>query len=402
MPLYKYTAKDVEGRTVRGLQDAADSGDLLKTLRDMGLFLLTFDIEEEKKTGGLRMRGKDLADFNRQLGAMLSSGITLLRAIEIVMRRDMKKQQRSIYEKLYASLLMGVPMSDAMEAQGKVFPPLLINMYRSGEASGTLDVTAARMAEHYDKEYQLQGKVKSAMSYPLVLLVLTVAVVIILFTFVLPSFEGILSQVENLPGITRFVMGISDTITAYWPWLLIGLIVLIAAVQGILNMPPVRLRFDRFKLKMPVFGPLLRIIVTARFSRTLASLYASGLSILTALHIARGTVGNAYISWQFEKLIDDVRTGSSLADALERVDGFDKKLSATVGVGEESGRLEPMLISVADSFDYEANEASGRMVNVLQPIMIIVMAVVVGSVIFSVIGPLLNMYGEIGANSPTM
>ncbi|MCL2677898.1 MAG: type II secretion system F family protein [Clostridiales bacterium] len=397
MPVYNYTAKDKAGKTVRGVQDAADSGELLQTLRDLGFFLLNFEMQEKTQTG-VRMRGKELADFNRQLNAMLSSGITLLRALEIIMRRDMKKQMRTVYEKLYTSLLMGVAMSDAMEAQGKVFPPLLINMYRSGEASGTLDITAARMAEHYDKEYQLQGKVKSAMAYPMVLLGLTVLVMIILFTFVLPRFEVILNQVEKLPGLTVFVMGISQVLTAYWYWILLGTVLLIAAVRGILSYPPVRLRFDRFKLRMPVFGPLQRIIITARFSRTLASLYASGMSILTTLQIARGTVGNAFIASQFDELINDVRTGSSLAAALEKMEGFDKKLCATVGVGEESGRLESMLISVADSFDYEANEASGRMVSILQPIMIIIMAVVIALVIFSVLGPLLSLYGEIGAN----
>lgn len=392
MPVYKYVAKNIKGQTVRATQDAANTEALLTLLHERSLFLVSY--EAVSSTGrGRRFKAKELAEFNRELGTMLSSGITLLRALEIMLRRDIPPHQRQVFGRIHTALLSGVALSSAMEEQGGVFPQLLINMYRAGEANGTMDVTALQMAEHYEKEHRLQSKIKSAMTYPIILMVMTVGIVILLFTVVLPMmgdmFEGM-----DLPPITRAVMFISRLFTDYLLYTILVIVGVVAGIQLLLRVPRVRVAFDRFKLRMPVFGKMMRTIATARFARTLSSLYASGLSILTALEITRGTVGNAYIATQFDELVNNVRTGNSLSDALDKVDGFDKKLAATVLVGEESGRLDVMLKNVADSFDYEAAEASQRMVSILEPVMIAVMAIIVAMIMIAVLLPMYGMYSN--------
>lgn len=394
MPLYSYQAKDINGKTVKGKIDVPDVDTLLTYVKDHNQFLLSYE-QVAEDTLNFKMNGKDLADFNREVAAMLSAGISLLRAIEIILRRDLKPNHRKVYERLYTSLLAGISLSDAMEAQGKVFPPLLINMFRAGEANGTIELTASRMADHYESEYRLAKKVKSASTYPMVLLVLTFIIMIVMFKFVLPTFIDMYGDAP-LPAITQFVISLSTLFSDHLIWLILGIVALIFVIRTVLAIPLVRLRWDKFKLKMPVFGKLRRTIVTASFSRTLSSLYSSGLSILSALEISKSTVNNAYISAQFEELINDVRIGNTLADSLDKVDGFDKKLAATVMVGEESGRLDSMLISIADSFDYEANEASQRMLTIMEPLMIFVMAIIIGGVIISVILPMYGSLDSIG------
>ncbi|MEG1997536.1 MAG: type II secretion system F family protein, partial [Clostridiales bacterium] len=305
------------------------------------------------------------------------------------------KKQRVLYEGLYQSLLEGLSLSEAMEQAGGAFPPLLINMYKAAEANGTIDLTALRMAEHYEKEYRLKSRLRSASTYPIILLCLTIGVLLVIFTVVLPQFFTMFGDME-LPLMTRIMMGISVGLRANFLFILIGVLVAVFGITMLLQNRAVRLFLDQLKLKLPVFGKLLRVIYTARFSRTLSSLYSSGLTILTALQVSRDTIGNLYIADQFDGVIQDVRNGIALSDALEKVDGYDKKLPSTVLIGEESGQLEKMLLSVSDAFDYEADQVTQRLASMLEPMLLILMAVVIGIVMLSVIVPIYNMYGNIG------
>ncbi|MDD2220979.1 MAG: type II secretion system F family protein, partial [Clostridia bacterium] len=305
------------------------------------------------------------------------------------------KKQRAAYEEIYRSLLNGMALSDSMEKLGGVFPELLINMYRAGEANGTLDQTANRMAEHYEKEQRLKSKLKSASTYPMILMCLTIAVMVLIFTVVLPKFLALYGDAP-LPAITQAVVGISILFTQHTLGLIIGILLIIFTLMSIYRLPKVRYKVDKLKLKVFIIGKLMRTVYTARFARTLSSLYSSGLSILTALQICRGTIGNAYIAAQFEDLIKNVRNGSALSESVEQIDGYDKKLSSTILIGEESGQLEHMLLAVADSFDYESEQATARLSSMLEPILIILMALLVGTVIFSVMLPIIQMYGNMG------
>lgn len=395
MAKYKYKATDYEGKKVKGILDATSRTDVYEKLKAQSLFMISTE-EVKEKGRGTRLKAKDLSEFSRQIGTLLAAGVSLVRALGIVSTDELAKpKHRAIYGKVLQSVRQGMPLSDAMEEQGGSFPSLIINMFRSAEASGDLDKVSLRMANHYDKENRMNTKVKNAMMYPMILLVLIVAVVIILFTFVIPQFEDLFAQMDELPVLTRFVMGVSDAIISYWWAIIIGAIFLVLLIKMILAIPKVRHGFDHFKLKLPIIGKLLSVIYTARFARTLSSLYSAGLPIVVALPIAASTIGNTYIEAQFTEAVQKVRTGENLSTSLEGIDGFIKKLASAIMVGEETGSLDSMLDSIADELDYESEMAISRLLTFLEPAMIILMAVIVGIILISVIQPLYGSYDSI-------
>lgn len=394
MPKYKFTAKTLENKTIKNVMDSRDADDLRKRLRDKGFTLVKFS-EVEEKTAGYKLKAGEVAEFSRQLASMLSSGITVVRAMEIVKDRDFKASIKNIYTRLHKDVQSGITLSEAMRLQGRAFPELFVNMIASGEASGQFESSADKMATHYDKEDRLNKKIKGAMTYPVLLLCMTVLVIIALFMFILPSFFDMFEGFD-LPALTLAILNASKYMQSNGLYVLIGVLIFAACVGYLLTIPKIAFVVDRIKLKLPLFGKLLKIIYTARFSRTLSSLYSSGLSMTSALDISSTILGNRYIQGQFGEVIKDVRNGESLSDSIGKVDGFDKKLTTSILIGEEAGRLDTMLVSVAESFDYEAEMATGQMVQVIEPIMLLVMGVIVLGVMMSVMGPIFTMYQNVG------
>ena len=390
--LFRYTAKDIDGRTVRGTMEAADYDALYAQLLEQGLY-------PQRVTGRganrrpRTLRPQELSDLCRQLSTLLASGVSLVRALTIISQDEgISAGLRRVYESVLSEVRKGSSLSDALEAQ-QVFPALMLGMIRAGEGSGRLDRVAERLAVPYEKAHQMNQQVKSALMYPMILAVLSVAVVIV--TFVLPQFSDLFSTMDSLPAVTLALMAFSDFMVTKWYLLLLGLAALAAALRALRRVPSVRLALDRGKLTMPVFGPLHRIICTARFARTISSLYASGLPIITALQTARDTIGNAYIVSQFDAVLAQVRSGVSLSAALESVDGFQRKLCSSIAVGEETGQLDSMLDSIADSMEYDAQQASRRMMTILEPMLIVLMAFVVGFIIIAVMSPIIGSYSAI-------
>ena len=337
----------------------------------------------------------ELSDFSRQVASMMASGITVIRAIKIMAERDIKPPLKKVYDTLYREIQRGNTLSFAMEATEGSFPELLINMYKAGEASGQMEGTARKMADHYEKEHKLNGKIKSAMTYPAILFVVTIMVVILIFTVILPQFFTLFKGIE-LPMITQIMINISTSLTNYWLFYIIGTLIMIVLMKFLLAVPSVKLGLDKFKLKIPQIGKLLKIIYTARFARTLSSLYSSGLAMINALNISGSIIGNTYLQSQFPDAIAQVRNGEPLSASIATIKGFDPKLVSTIYIGEESGNLDEMLETVADSFDYEAEMATTRMVTFIEPVMIIIMAVIVGGIMLSVMLPIMTLYQNIG------
>ena len=394
MPKYGYTAVDLQNNKVNDIADAKDYDDLKKILRDQNLVLIRHrEIEDSKKS--YRLKANENADFSRQIASMLGSGITVVRALEILKDRDFAPRLREVYEKIYKDVQQGSTLSEAMKLQEGSFPPMLVNMYASGEASGQLEQVAKKMGVHYDKEHHLNGKIKTAMTYPTILLVVTVVVVMLVFTVILPSFFEMFEDME-LPAITQAIVGISKFLQTYWYLVMIGVLCVAAAWQYLIRIRSFALKVDMLKLRVPVIGKLLKIIYTARFARTLASLYTSGISIIGALELTRTIISNKFIEDQFDELTTDVRNGELLSAAIGKIKEFDKKLSTTILIGEESGRLDTMLESTAESFDYEAEMATGRLVQLVEPIMIVIMAVVIGAIMLAVMLPLISLYQSTG------
>ena len=394
MPKYNYIAVDLENNKKSDTVDAKDESDLRRILRNQNLVPIRYKEIDEKKTS-YRLKADQTSEFSRQLASMLGSGITLVRAMEILKDRDFKPKLRMVYEKIHKDVQQGFTLSEAMRLQPRAFPGLLVNMYASGEASGQLEQVANKMAVHYDKENRLNGKVKTAMTYPIILLVVTLVVVMLIFTVVLPQFFELLGDIE-LPLITRVVIAISGFMQSNWLYVIIGVLTVIAICQYLMRIRKVALKVDRLKIRVPIIGKLLKIIYTARFARTLSSLYTSGISMLNALEITRTTISNTYIENQFDEVIKSVRNGEFLSESVAMVDGFDKKLSATILIGEETGRLDAMLESTAESFDYEAEMATGRLVQLLEPVMIVILAVVVGGIMLAVMMPIMTLYQNAG------
>lgn len=233
------------------------------------------------------------------------------------------------------------------------------------------------------------------MVYPCILMFLLIAVVIFIVAFIIPQFEEIFALLPELPGATRLLLGISNLFQYHWPVLLVVLFILIILISLALRFHAVRYRLDQFKLKLPVFGKLLKVIYTARFARTMSSLYSAGLPIVSALTIGSRTVGNLYIEEQFENVIARVRSGENLSQSLASVDGFMKKLSSAIMIGEETGSLDKMLDSIADTLEYESEMAISKMVTMMEPALIILMALIVGFVMMAVLIPVFNSYGAI-------
>ena len=399
MAAYRYKAKDEQGKAFSGTMNAASEQDLHEKLKADGKFL----IEAKELTGKAktrRLKADRLADFSRNLSKLINAGITLVRALKIISEDEsIKPKEREIYADVLKSVRQGMPLSDALLEQGDTFPSLFINMMRSSENAGNMDKVADQMAEYYSKEHRLNQKIKSSMTYPKILGVMIVAVVIVIMGFVLPQFEDLFAQMDSLPPATQLLMGISDFVQHRWYLLIFFGVVGYIVLKLVFSIPRVRYLKDKLEVHLPVIGLLRKIVYTARFARTLSSLYSAGISILTCLTIAKTTIGNTYIESQFDELIAAIRAGENLSAAIDRVDGFTKKLSSTVMVGEETGALDSMLISIADQMEFESEMAVSKMVAMLEPAMIVVMAVIVGFIMIAVIQPIYGSYQTIASSA---
>ena len=268
-------------------------------------------------------------------------------------------------------------------------------MIKSAEETGDIDGIALQMATYYDKDHRMNQKVKSSMTYPKLLSVLIVVVVAVIMGYVIPQFENLFATMPSLPISTRILLSISNFVKTRWYVLILVGIMVYIFFKFAFSVPSIRVWRDKMELRLPKIGYLRKVIYTARFARTLSSLYSAGISISNCMVIAKNTIGNAYIEKQFEQVILDIRAGEKLSDSINKVDGFTKKLVSTIMVGEETGALDKMLFSVANQMEYDSEMALNRMVSYLEPVMIVVMATVVGFIMISVIQPIYGSYNAI-------
>lgn len=394
MARFKYVAKDMSGKVHKDTVEAASENALTQQLREENLYLVEAkDLNGAKKHK--KLKAKQLAAFCRELSTLLASGVTLVRALDIISEQEgMNKDERDIYKDVLQDLKRGISLSDAMESK-ECFPDLMIGMIRSGEGSGNLDLVTQRLSIQYEKDYKLTQQVKSAMTYPCILLVLCVAIVILIVTFILPQFQSLFDQMESLPMITNILIAVSNFLVQKWYIALLAVAVIVVLIRIIVGIPSVRRGVDWLKVHMWGFGKLFKVVYTARFARTLSSLYSSGMPLVSAVGVAAKTIGNGYVESQFDEVITMVRGGVPLSQGLREVDGLLKKLSSTILVGEESGRLDVMLDSIAETLESDAEQATKRMVTLLEPILIIFMALIVGCIMIGVMLPIYQSYSAI-------
>ena len=394
MARFKYVAKDMSGKVHKGTVEAASENALTQQLREENLYLVEAkDLNGAKKHK--KLKAKQLAAFCRELSTLLASGVTLVRALDIISEQEgINKDEQDIYKDVLQDLKRGISLSDAMESK-ECFPELMIGMIRSGEGSGNLDLVTQRLSIQYEKDYKLTQQVKSAMTYPCILLVLCVVIVILIVTFILPQFQSLFDQMESLPMITNILIAVSNFLVQKWYIALLAAAVIVALIRIIVGIPSVRRGVDWLKVHMWGFGKLFKVVYTARFARTLSSLYSSGMPLVSAVGVAAKTIGNGYVESQFDEVVTMVRGGVPLSQGLREVDGLLKKLSSTILVGEESGRLDVMLDSIAETLEADAEQATKRMVTLLEPILIIFMALIVGCIMIGVMLPIYQSYSAI-------
>ena len=399
MAVYQYVASNMGGKIKKGQITTANPEQLRELLKQQKLFLISYE-EKANLTSGRKLKANELSELCRELSSLLGSGVSVVRSFTIISGRDIESKLKKSYANITTLIKRGVPLSDAMELQGRMFPEMLVNMIRAGEESGRLDQTFEKMSVHYEKEYRMTGAVKSALTYPIVLLVLIVVVMMALFTFVLPTFFELFEDME-VPLITQIVMNISTFVRKNVLIIILLGAILVMLIGFISSLYPVKYQIDKVLLKLPKISPLIKIVYTAQFARTLASLYASGINIVDSLQISRNTIPNYYIREQFDDAVRKIRAGNTLSETLKEIDGFDIKLSQTTEIGEETGQLDKMLNSTASSYEYESQAAINKMITILQPVMIVILAGLVLVVIGAVMLPIFNMYSSIeGASDP--
>lgn len=382
----------------RGVVSATSAEHLETFLLVQGKRLLSYrQLPELRLTETHRLSPGQTAAFCRSLGTMLEAGIPAVSALEILEKETavspaLKHSCRRIREEVCG----GRSLSEAMERCGRVFPQQVIQAFRSAEHSGTLGKNALRMAVQYDREAQIRRTVHSSMIYPAFLAGLTMVVLAILMNLVIPQFAELFAQLDPMPLSTRILLTVSGVTQRFWRQILAAFAVVALFLSQLGRLPAMRRRRDRGRLHLPWLGSIQRKLCTARFSRTYCVMYRSGIPVLTCLQAAGNAAGNHWISAQINPAIEQVKNGRTLSEALSRVDGFDRRLAVCLRLGEESGRVDELLEAVAGTLENEAENEIKRAIALLEPVMVVLMAVVIGFVVISVMLPLYQSYEQIG------
>jgi type IV pilus assembly protein PilC len=396
---YAYKVRDREGRMLGGTLEADSQDAVAARLRQLGYAPISIEAEkgaglkaDVRLPGGGRVKLKDLALFSRQFATMINSGLSLLRALAILGDQATNRRLGEVVGQVRAEVEKGSSLSAAMARHPKVFNRLYVAMVRAGEIGGFLDQVLVKVAETFEKEVALRGKIRSAMTYPVVVFAMVIMIVSAMLIFIVPTFAGLYSSLGGtLPLPTRILIGASDVLKKWFPLILLLLGVLAFLFKRWRATPAGRYRLDQFKLKVKVFGPLFHKTALSRFSRTLSTLIRSGVPILQGLEIVGETVNNGVISRAIKDVQDAVREGESLATPLSRHPTFPPMVVQMMAVGEETGALEVMLSKVGDFYDQEVEAAVASLTSMIEPLLIAVMGVVVGGMVVSLYLPLFSI-----------
>jgi type IV pilus assembly protein PilC len=434
MPKYNYVAMDAHGKETKGTLEVSSQNEAIGRVKEMGLFPTKIvEIDKAggkgdkkaapaakaggkgakgKKSGGLnvninikipglggRVKSKVLTTFTRQLATLVDAGLPLLRGLRVLEKQERNPTLKSIIGELALSIEGGSTFSEGLAQHPKVFNRLFVNMVKAGELGGVLEVVLNRLSEFMEKAQKIKGKVIAAMFYPVAVLVVAVAILMILMVKVIPAFrtvfEGMLEG-RSLPAFTRLVLGVSEVVKDHFLYTASGVAVFAVLFALFIKTKFGRLVFDKFKLKMPVIGPVVSKVAISRFTRTLGTLVSSGVPILQALTIVKETAGNVVISNAVSAVHESVKEGETITAPLEASGVFPPMVISMVDVGEQTGALPEMLLKIADNYDDEVDNAVSAMTSLLEPIMIVFLAVIVGSIVIAMFLPLIDMMNNIG------
>lgn len=404
MPDYVYVSKDRSGKTYRNVVEAEDINAFYRFLSQQNQFCISVREATRRSSASITLGGKrlnlaDLTVFCRQFSTMISSGITVIRCLDILYQQAESKKMKAVILGVYEAVQRGDSLSGAMRAQKSAFPVFFLNMVEAGENSGSLDQVLLRMADSFEKDNKTRNRIRQAMIYPAFLLCLTVLVVIFMLTFVLPKFMGMFQQLgSGLPLPTLILLGISNFILRYWYILIAAVILIVVLIRVFLRNPSGRLWWDKAKLRFPLIGKMIMVIHSAVFSRTFASLISSGMPIIQSLDTTGRVLGNAYLAQQLSAVVEDVRSGVSFSESFRKLGLFPPMLCSMISVGEETGNLDEILQKASALYDEESDAATQRLIALIEPIMIVLLALVVGFIIISIILPIFTLYQKMGTS----
>ncbi len=396
MPNYAYKAVRMDGETVEGEMEAPEEAAVIHQLQRDGLIPLQVRSTTSFRHQLTRRRvqhltRKEIGILTRELATLLEAGLTLDRSLQILLELSEDERLSRVLRDLQERVRGGSTFSAALEAQKDQFPRLYINMVRAGEASGALDGVLLRLADYLERAEELRGTVQSALVYPTILLVVAGLSVILLLVFVVPKFAVLFEDMgAALPLPTQIVMGIGDFFRNYWWALLVALALIALGIEHALKKPEVRDRFDAYVLRMPLFGDLVWKMETARFCHTLSTLLKNGLPLLNALNLAKEVVNNRRLLALLAEASQDLKHGKGLAEPIAKREILPQMALQMIRVGEESGHLDAMLTKVAQIYEKETQASIKRLLNLLEPALIIGLGITVAGIIISIIVPILG------------
>ena len=422
MPKFSYVAMDSRGKETKGTLDVANQNEAIGRLKEMGFFptkvveVKAKDKAEAKgrakgKKGSIslnfkipgmggKVKSKVLTTFTRQLATLVDAGLPLLRGLRVLEKQEKSLVLKGIINDLGISIEGGSTFSEGLAQHPKVFNRLYVNMVKAGEMGGVLEVVLSRLADFMEKAQRIKGKVVAAMFYPVAVLVVAVSILAILMVFVVPKFKAIFADMlpgENLPAFTTLILNISDLISQNFTATVGVVFGCVVALKFVIKTDKGRQIFDLFKLKVPVFGPVISKVAIARFTRTLGTLISSGVPILQALTIVKETSGNVIVGNAVTLIHESVKEGETITAPLEASSVFPPMVISMVDVGEQTGALPEMLMKIADNYDEEVDNAVAAMTSLLEPIMIVVLAVIVGSIVIALFLPLIALMDKVGS-----
>ncbi len=399
---FDYKVRDRDGRLISGVLEADSTALVAAKLREMG-----YAPVEIKATGKVNLRGeiripglsdrvklKEVALMSRQLATMVSSGLTLVRAIGVLSDQIESRPLREAMLQIRDDIEQGTSLSAALEKIPKIFPPLYISMVRAGEVGGQLDIVLLKLSTTLEKQVALRSKVRSAMAYPLIVISLVVVIVSALMIFVVPIFKKLFIQLgAPLPVPTQIVIDVSNIIASFWLLVVIAVIVtVVVLVRRWIATPNGRRKWDTWKLRPPVFGALAHKVALARFTETLSSLLTAGVPIIESLDIVADNSGNQLIADALRSAQDGVREGQALSATLAQHQVIPTMVTQMIETGEESGALDQMLEKVAQFYDNEVTSTVESLTSVLEPLLIVTMGAAIGFIVVSMYLPMFNIY----------
>lgn len=424
MPSFAYTALDARGQEVRDTMDAASEQEAIQALRQSGYYPTSVmpagkakaaKAAKAPKTPGAKkdssisipflerktVKPKTLMIFTRQLATLIDSGLPLLRGLTVLGKQEPDPVMRKTVGKLGDTVTGGSTFSDALSQHPRIFNKLYVNMVKAGELGGVMELVLVRLADFQEKAQKLKNKVVSAMFYPIIVLVIAVAIMAFLLVYIVPKFKEIFDdmlQGRPLPALTQFVISFSEVVQNNFFTIALFIVLVIVAYNVAAKTTKGREVVDAIKLRLPLFGDLIKKGSISRFSRTLGTLVTSGVPILQALNITRDTAGNVVLSNAIQKVHDSVKEGESIVAPLEKSGLFPPMVVSMIDVGEETGQLPEMLLKIADVYDDEVDNTVAGLTSLLEPIMIVFLAVIVGTIVIALFLPLIDIIQGLQGN----